>query len=123
MQRLILFVLLAAAFVYFWTAADEVPPRVIGQATPTGLLQRDKQAPFCAGLRAATQIRLTRVASANKRGGSASHLRTMLPGWAEQCDKPSPGGVREWRDKLSVVLAPSPVPARSVSPTFQVARS
>ena len=56
MQRLILFVLMAAAFVYFWKAFDEIPLRVMGQPTSTGLLQRDKEAPFFAGLRAATQI-------------------------------------------------------------------
>ena len=123
MQRLILFILLAAAFAYFWAAVDELRLRVVGQATPTGLLQRDKKALFFAGLRAATQIPLTRAASANKRGGSASHLRTMLPEWAEQCDKPSRACVREWRDRLSLILAKRPMPARSISPTSQGVRS
>lgn len=40
-MRLLLFVLMAAAFVYFWQAFNQTPLRVIGQLTSTGLLQRD----------------------------------------------------------------------------------
>lgn len=58
MKRLALFVLIASAFVYFWRAFNEIPLRVIGQPSSTGLLQRDKEAPFFATLREATQLPL-----------------------------------------------------------------
>ena len=58
MKRLLLFVLMTTAFVYFWQAFNQIPLRVIGQPSSTGLLQRDKEAPFFAGLRAATKIPL-----------------------------------------------------------------
>ena len=55
---MLLFVLMVTAFVYFWQASNQIPLRVIGQPSSTGLLQRDKEAPFFAGLRAATKIPL-----------------------------------------------------------------
>ena len=58
MKRFFLFILIASAFVYFWQAFNEIPLRVIGQPSSTGLLQREKEAPFFAQLRAATRIPL-----------------------------------------------------------------
>lgn len=56
MKRGLLFLCIAAAFVFGWIHYNEIPLAVIGQPSSTGLLQLEKEQPFFAALREKTGI-------------------------------------------------------------------
>lgn len=56
MKRLLLFVIIAVAFISSWLELNEIELLVIGQPSSTGLLQHDKEAPFFNSLSTITHI-------------------------------------------------------------------
>ncbi|MEI6615251.1 MAG: TRAP transporter substrate-binding protein DctP [Cyanobium sp. ELA507] len=54
--RLLLLALLVAGFALAWRQLNQIPLLVVGQPSVTGPLQRDKEAPFFAGLRERTGL-------------------------------------------------------------------
>ena len=58
MKRILFFLCIVSVFTASWFKYKQVPVRVIGQPTVTGLLQNAKEMPFFAGLAAATGLPL-----------------------------------------------------------------
>lgn len=58
MKRTLLFLFVAVVFSFLWIEYKQVPLRVVGQPTTTGLLQNAKEAPFFNGLAKATGLPL-----------------------------------------------------------------
>ena len=54
--RLLLLALLVAGFSFAWQRLNQIPLLVVGQPAATGLLQRDREAPFFAKLQASTGL-------------------------------------------------------------------
>ena len=54
--RLLLLAALVASFALAWRQLNQIPLLVVGQQSMTGALQRDKEAPFFAGLQARTGL-------------------------------------------------------------------